>query len=128
MYDYLGEYSVTPNFEQLDTHTLDQYCALIGAAVFMKSVNLFEQMAPDYVQAVATGVTNQDRSQITAEAHKLKGAAGAVGLKRVQELAQLLQHDEAPQWHTDHPQWLALLQQHINADISALKAYLQAKS
>ncbi|GAA5192228.1 Hpt domain-containing protein [Ferrimonas gelatinilytica] len=114
-------------FEQLDTDTLDQYCAAIGAGTLMKSVVLFEQMAPEYVAAVLKGVATGDKETITREAHKLKGAAGSVGLKRIQLLSERLQRGEAPEWSVEHGTWLGEIQTHLDPDVAALKAYLTAK-
>ncbi|SHI22969.1 Hpt domain-containing protein [Ferrimonas marina] len=117
-----------PDSAHLDVLTLDQYIAAIGAQTLMKSVVLFEQMAPDYVAAVAKGMAAGDKAVITSEAHKLKGAAGSVGLKRIQELSQKLQCGDEPQWPAEHAQWFAQIEQHMMADVESLKAYLNERS
>ncbi len=114
-------------YEQLDTDTLDQYCAAIGASTLLKSVVLFEQMAPEYVAAVLKGVATGDKETITREAHKLKGAAGSVGLKRIQQLSERLQCGDEPEWPSQHGAWLSEIQIHLDPDVATLKAYLAAK-
>lgn len=114
-------------YEQLDTATLDQYCDAIGASVLMKSVDLFEQMAPQYLDSVEVAIQAGEKEVITSEAHKLKGAAGSVGLKRIQEFAQLMQCGDEPGWEDNYQNWFAEIQSHYPADLASLKQYLLAK-
>ncbi|WP_298442276.1 Hpt domain-containing protein [uncultured Ferrimonas sp.] len=114
-------------YEQLDTVTLDQYCDAIGAAVLMKSVTLFEQMAPEYLNTVASAIAADDKKAITSEAHKLKGAAGSVGLKRIQLLSEKLQCGDEPEWPSQFKQWFSQITEHYDADVASLKAYLAEK-
>ncbi|MBY5922933.1 Hpt domain-containing protein [Ferrimonas balearica] len=114
--------------EHLDTLTLDQYCAAIGAATLLKSVVVFEQMAPEYVDAIARGLESGDKDQVLSEAHKLKGAAGSVGLKRIQELSQALQCGDEPRWQGEHRQWFEAIRDHLDADLNSLKHYLTERA
>nr|WP_240473443.1 Hpt domain-containing protein [Ferrimonas senticii] len=111
----------------LDTNTLDQYCDAIGPAILMKSVVLFEQMAPQYLQEIEAAINSEDKKAIIAEAHKFKGASGSVGLLRLQQLAQLMQCGDEPQWPTNYRIWFAEIQQHYDEDLQALKNYLNSK-
>ncbi|GAA4899985.1 Hpt domain-containing protein [Ferrimonas pelagia] len=115
-------------YQHLDTATLDQYVAAIGAGTLLKSVVLFEQMAPEYLAAVAQGMADADKAVITSEAHKLKGAAGSVGLKRIQELSQSLQCGDEAAWPAQHPQWFEAIQTHLAGDVALLKQYLNERS
>ncbi|MBY5993558.1 Hpt domain-containing protein [Ferrimonas balearica] len=114
--------------EHLDTVTLDQYCAAIGAGTLLKSVVVFEQMAPEYVAAIARGLESGDKDLVLSEAHKLKGAAGSVGLKRIQELSQALQCGDEPQWEPEHQSWFQAIRDHLDADLASLKDYLTSRA
>jgi HPt (histidine-containing phosphotransfer) domain-containing protein len=112
----------------LDLNTLEQYISAIGAGTLLKSVVLFEQLMPEYVSSLVKAGDANDKETLCAEAHKFKGAAGSVGLKRIQRFSQLLQHGEETQWDTEHKVWLAVIVDHAAQDLQQLKAYLEAKA
>ncbi len=112
----------------LELNTLEQYCSAIGAGTLLKSVVLFEQLMPEYVGNLVDAKEAQDKDTLCSEAHKFKGAAGSVGLKRIQQYAQLLQHGEDAEWAGNHGAWLQVIVDNANQDLSELKQYLQAKA
>ncbi len=112
----------------LDLNTLEQYCSAIGAGTLLKSVVLFEQLMPEYVGNLVNAKESQDKETLCSEAHKFKGAAGSVGLKRIQQYAQLLQHGEAPEWSENHATWLQVIVDNATQDLTELKHYLEAKA
>ena len=112
----------------LDLNTLEQYCSAIGAGTLLKSVVLFEQLMPEYVGSLVKANEVNDKDTLCAEAHKFKGAAGSVGLKRIQQFAQLLQHGEEASWEAEHNSWLAEIVKHASTDLQQLKEFLEAKA
>ncbi|CAM2838531.1 Hpt domain-containing protein [Shewanella amazonensis] len=114
--------------EILDLNTLEQYCSAIGAGTLLKSVVLFEQLMPEYVGNLVKAKEAGDKDTLCSEAHKFKGAAGSVGLKRIQQYAQLLQHGNDDGWEAGHVEWLDVIATHAFDDLAALKAFLQAKA
>ena len=112
----------------LDLNTLEQYCSAIGAGTLLKSVVLFEQLMPEYVDNLVKASDAGDKDILCAEAHKFKGAAGSVGLKRIQQFAQLLQHGEEAAWANEHQAWLAVIVEHASDDLQKLKLFLEAKA
>lgn len=112
----------------LDLNTLEQYISAIGAGTLLKSVVLFEQLMPEYVGSLVKASEANDKDTLCAEAHKFKGAAGSVGLKRIQQFAQLLQHGEEASWEVGNKEWLASIVEHAEADLQQLKLFLEAKS
>ncbi|MCE9685343.1 MULTISPECIES: Hpt domain-containing protein [Shewanella] len=112
----------------LDLNTLDQYCSAIGAGTLLKSVVLFEQLMPEYVANLQKAYDSGDKETLCGEAHKFKGAAGSVGLKRIQQYAQLLQHGEEAEWEAGHANWLNVIVEHAFDDLQQLKQFLQAKA
>ncbi|RLV61710.1 histidine kinase [Parashewanella curva] len=112
----------------LDLNTLEQYCNAIGASTLLKSVVLFEQLLPEYLDNLIKANESKDKDTLCSEAHKFKGAAGSVGLKRIQQTAQKLQHGEEPDWETDKEVWLNLILDHSANDLKKLKDYLESKA
>ncbi|MGB0894059.1 MAG: Hpt domain-containing protein [Parashewanella sp.] len=112
----------------LDLNTLEQYCNAIGAATLLKSVVLFEQLMPEYVDNLIKANEARDKDTLCAEAHKFKGAAGSVGLKRIQKFAQKLQHGEEADWAIEHASWLSVIVENAALDLQQLKQYLEAKA
>ncbi|GLS82493.1 Hpt domain-containing protein [Paraferrimonas haliotis] len=112
----------------LDLTTLDQYISAIGAATLLKSVELFQELLPEYLDNLKAAYQNGDKKALCEEAHKYKGAAGSIGLKRIQQLAQALQHGEEPIWQSAHPQWLADIVSMTAKDLEHLIEYLRSKS
>ena len=52
----------------------------------------FLEALPEYVDAVRQAVRAQDRDQMRAAAHKLKGTSGSFGVGEVSELAGRIEH------------------------------------
>lgn len=111
----------------LDINTLEQYCNAIGAGTLLKSVVLFEQLMPEYVGNLVKANHNGDKDTLCSEAHKFKGAAGSIGLKRIQYHAQLLQHGDSPDWQSNHANWLAVIVDNSQHDLLKLKHFLEMK-
>lgn len=73
---------------------LTDYADMVGKEVLVGAVELFEQMMPQYLQELDARL-ERDREGVTSEAHKIKSAAGAIGLKRLHQLAKLAQSAES---------------------------------
>jgi len=112
----------------LDLNTLEQYCSAIGAGTLLKSVVLFEGLMPEYIGNLVDAHQANDKDTLCSEAHKFKGAAGSVGLKRIQQFAQLLQHGEEAAWAEQHTVWLNEIVNHGADDLQRLKQYLESKA
>lgn len=111
----------------LDLKTLEQYCDAIGAETLLKSVVLFEQLMPEYVDNLLSANEKNSKEILCSEAHKFKGAAGSIGLKRIQYNAQLIQHGEDPHWDSEHSEWLNVIVEKCQPDLTLLKQYLEKK-
>ena len=108
----------------LDLDTLTQYKQAIGAEALLSSVDLFEQLYPEYLGLIEQALERQDNDVITSEAHKLKGATGSVGLLRLCKLAQKVQVSSTEDWDTQHPVWIAEIRERVSGDIALLKDWL----
>ena len=74
-----------PEYADLDIETICDFVESMGAAAFQRSCDLFAKLNPKYCEELREAVAQTDIEEYGAVAHKVKGAAGSVGL----QLAQL---------------------------------------
>lgn len=98
----------------------------LPTSVMLGNVVLFEKLMPDYLQVLDSNMIAKNKKGIVSEAHKIKGAAGSVGLKRIQELAQKMQSPELPAWWDNIDDWSELIKSHYKSDIVELKKWIVA--
>ncbi|MEZ9738464.1 Hpt domain-containing protein, partial [Vibrio sp. 10N.261.52.E6] len=67
--------------ELVDKEMLTSYIEIVGKKPVLDSVQLFKEMMPEYVAILDSNLVARDQEAIVSEAHKIKGAAGSVGLK-----------------------------------------------
>ncbi len=103
---------------------LISYVDIVGSEPVLQSIKMFESVMPEYMALLKQYRDTQSYPSLVEEAHKIKGAAGSVGLKRVQELAQKAQSPELPDWKENVEQWIQLLDEVYEEDISMLKRWL----
>ncbi len=53
-----------------------------------------------------SNLTAQDKKGIVEEGHKIKGAAGSVGLRHLQQLGQQIQSPDLPAWEDNVGEWI----------------------
>ncbi|NLJ92578.1 MAG: aerobic respiration two-component sensor histidine kinase ArcB [Aeromonadales bacterium] len=111
----------------LDTVFLNDYVETVGAAILLSSVEMLEGMAPDYLSQLNTFIEHQSKEAIVEEAHKIKGAAGSVGLKRAQQLAQQIQSPNLPEWEQQLLGWAADLNHYLPQDLKELRLWLEQR-
>lgn len=109
----------------LDIKMLEEYIELVDKKVLIDSVKLFESMIPDYIALMEANMIAQDQKGLVEEAHKIKGAAGSVGLKRLQLLAKQIQTPTLPAWEDNVQDWVDELKQEWRHDIEVLTDWLQ---
>ncbi|MBL1379000.1 aerobic respiration two-component sensor histidine kinase ArcB [Zobellella iuensis] len=112
----------------LDRIFLDDYVATVGALALLSSVDLLEQMADGYLARLNQFMAQKQQEGIVDEAHKIKGAAGSVGLKRIQLLAQRIQSPELPDWWEQVEAWAAELNRRLPADLATLRHWLESRA
>jgi two-component system aerobic respiration control sensor histidine kinase ArcB len=107
----------------LDEQTLKDYLETLGASAFKQSIELFEQLLPSYLNKMVEGAVVHNLEEFQSSAHKLKGAAGSVGLAIIQQRAKVYEDTEDPKWHLLEKQ---LMDYHseINRDVETLKIYV----
>lgn len=108
----------------LDMVMLQQYMELVGPELIMQSVDLFEQTMPSYLASLESNMIARDDKGVCEQGHKIKGAAGAVGLSHLQQLAQQIQTPTLPAWQDNVQDWVDELKQEWRNDVEALRLWL----
>ncbi|QZN96174.1 aerobic respiration two-component sensor histidine kinase ArcB [Symbiopectobacterium purcellii] len=108
----------------LDIPMLQQYLDLVGPSLIHQSVAMFEQMMPGYLAVLDSNMTARDQKGIAEEGHKIKGAAGSVGLRHLQQVAQQIQTTTLPAWWDNVQEWIDELKHDWLHDIDVLKAWV----
>jgi two-component system aerobic respiration control sensor histidine kinase ArcB len=111
----------------LDLDMLESYVDIVGSAPVLDSITMFEQMMPDYIDILDSNMTAKDQPGIASEAHKIKGAAGSIGLKRIQSIAQKAQSPELPAWWENIEDWVEEIKNEYQNDIQILKSWLESR-
>lgn len=108
----------------LDIEMLQSYIDIVGRQPVLDSVSLFEQSMPSYVSVLDSNMIAKDQEGIVNEAHKIKGAAGSIGLKRIQMIAQKAQSPDTPAWWENISDWVEEIKNEYSSDIGLLKQWL----
>lgn len=106
---------------------LQQYIELVGPQLIHDSLQVFENMMPGYLAILDSNMVAKDQKGIVDEAHKIKGAAGSVGLKHLQQIAQQIQSPELPAWWDNVDEWVDELKQDWKTDIEILRSWVAAQ-
>lgn len=107
----------------LDQQTLDDYLQSLGKTTMLRSVQLFVQLLPGYINKMMETAVQQDVTEFQEAAHKLKGAAASVGLLWVQHQAKLMEQStelmgmekQLINFHITIERHLAALEEYIEA-------------
>ncbi|MGO2564020.1 MAG: ATP-binding protein, partial [Pseudoalteromonas nigrifaciens] len=113
------------NAHLLDVETIEDFVNSMGLVVFKRSSQLFEKLNPQYQQELLTSLNSGDREEYKSVAHKLKGAAGSVGLNDVQLHAKVMEYGALDESDEVLKQWLDVLVDKINEGQHALHLFLQ---
>ena len=108
----------------LDIPMLEQYLELVGPKLITDGLAVFERMMPGYVSVLESNLTAQDKKGIVEEGHKIKGAAGSVGLRHLQQLGQQIQSPDLPAWEDNVGEWIEEMKEEWRHDGEVLKAWV----
>lgn len=114
--------------DKLDTEMLEQYLSLVGPSLIHDGLTMFEKMMPGYLEALDSNMLARDQTEIAEQGHKIKGAAGAIGLKHLQKVAQQIQSPELPAWWDNVQDWVDELHSTWQKDIAVLKEWVRGRS
>lgn len=108
----------------LDIPMLEQYLELVGPKLITDGLAVFEKMMPGYVSVLESNLTAQDKKGIVEEGHKIKGAAGSVGSRHLQQLGQQIQSPDLPAWEDNVGEWIEEMKEEWRHDVEVLKAWV----
>jgi two-component system aerobic respiration control sensor histidine kinase ArcB len=111
----------------LDIDMLEQYIDLVGPKLITDGLAIFEKMMPGYLNVLESNLTARDRKGIVEEGHKIKGAAGSVGLRHLQQLGQQIQSPDLPAWEDNVGEWVEEMKQEWQNDVAVLKAWVESR-
>ncbi|MBK0034135.1 aerobic respiration two-component sensor histidine kinase ArcB [Erwinia sp. S43] len=109
----------------LDVVMLEQYIELVGPKLIHQSLEMFEQMMPGYLDVLDSNMMARDQKGIAEEGHKIKGAAGSVGLVHLQQIAKQIQSPELPAWWDNVQEWIDELKQEWRNDVNVLREWVK---
>ncbi|WP_025673095.1 aerobic respiration two-component sensor histidine kinase ArcB [Salinivibrio socompensis] len=112
----------------LDLDMLTGYVELVGMKPVRQSIEMFESTMPDYIAILDSNMTARDQDGIVSEAHKIKGAAGSIGLKHIQKVAQKAQSPDLPAWWENIADWVDEIKAGYPHDLAVLKTWLDEQS
>ncbi|UTZ20784.1 aerobic respiration two-component sensor histidine kinase ArcB [Vibrio campbellii] len=115
------------NTHLLDLDMLESYVDIVGVKPVFDSIKMFEDMMPDYIEVLDSNMTAKDQDGIVSEAHKIKGAAGSIGLKHIQSVAQKAQSPDMPAWWENISDWVEEIKNEYQNDIQVLKSWLEQR-
>lgn len=113
---------------KLDIEMLEQYIELVGPKLIYDGLDVFEKMLPGYLAILDSNMVAKDQKGIVEEAHKIKGAAGSVGLKNLQKIAQQIQSPDLPAWWDNVQEWVDELKQDWKTDIEILRNWVDGRT
>ncbi|MEZ8385006.1 Hpt domain-containing protein, partial [Vibrio splendidus] len=111
----------------LDIDMLESYVDIVGSKPVLDSIVMFEDMMPEYMEILNSNMVAKDQDSIVSEAHKIKGAAGSIGLKRIQQVAQKAQSPDIPAWWENISDWVDEINNEYQNDIEVLKSWLNQR-
>jgi len=108
----------------LDIPMLEQYIDLVGPKIIIDGLTMFEKMMPGYLEVLDSNMTARDDKGVVEEGHKIKGAAGSVGLRHLQQIAQQIQSPDLPAWSDNVGEWIEQLKHEWQHDVDVLKVWV----
>ncbi|WP_394221532.1 aerobic respiration two-component sensor histidine kinase ArcB [Alteromonas gracilis] len=108
----------------LDMDLLQMLVDTIGDEMVRTSVKVFQEKMPEYMEILQLSLSADEKSEVCSQAHKIKGAAGSVGLARVQRIANQIQQGDHPTWWENVHDWVEELQMAVQHDMKALHDWL----
>jgi two-component system aerobic respiration control sensor histidine kinase ArcB len=108
----------------LDLELLQMLVDTIGHEMVRTSVKVFEEKMPEYLEILQINLSANDKDEVCSQAHKIKGAAGSVGLARVQKIANEIQQGDHPAWWQNVHDWVEQLNQAASQDMQKLINWL----
>ncbi|TMO58771.1 aerobic respiration two-component sensor histidine kinase ArcB [Pseudoalteromonas aurantia] len=109
-------------YELLDVETIIDFVSSMGVTPFKRSSDLFETLSPKYCSELRVALKQDDITEYSSVAHKLKGAAGSVGLQEVQLHAKVMELDASKVESDVLESWIVELEEKIELGLRSLKS------
>lgn len=109
-----------PEYADLDIETICDFVESMGAAAFQRSCDLFAKLNPKYCEELREAVAQADIEEYGAVAHKVKGAAGSVGLQLAQLQAKKMELESEGKEEETLLDWVSELESKIEEGQKAL--------
>lgn len=128
------------NISQLDEiiynrSMLNELVKVMGQSGVLANLGLLEQLMPCYVDELQAVFQQwkyadlpENRKALTSQAHKMKGAFSSVGLKRLQDIAQLAQMDDKTEWAENIESWITHITTYWQSDVIKLRTIFTMSS
>lgn len=108
----------------LDLDLLQMLVDTIGHEMVRTSVKVFQENMPEYLEILQLSLSANEKDEVCSQAHKIKGAAGSVGLARVQKIANQIQQGDHPAWWQNVHDWVEELNHAASQDLQKLINWL----
>jgi len=108
----------------LDNELLDGYMQSLGQNIVKKMLTLYRQQSLIYLTDIEVALSSDSAELWQEHCHKMKGAAGSVGLKSLH--ARLVIMEKSMDDTTKKAQQLAELNIHNNQAIADFNAWLES--
>ncbi len=108
----------------LDLELIQMLVDTIGHEMVCTSVKVFQEKMPEYLEILQLSLSADEKDEVCSQAHKIKGAAGSVGLVRVQNIANEIQQGDHPAWWQNVHDWVEQLNQAASQDMQKLINWL----
>lgn len=110
----------------LDVEMLQMLVDTIGEDMVRTSLGVFQEKIPEYMELLKVSLAADEKADVCSQAHKIKGAAGSVGLQRVQKTANKIQQGDHPTWWENVHDWVEELDMAIEQDVEHLLEWVNA--
>lgn len=110
----------------LDLDMLQMLIDTIGEDMVRTSMGVFQEKIPEYMELLKVSLAANEKSEVCSQAHKIKGAAGSVGLMRVQQTANKIQQGDHPAWWENVHDWVEELEMAIAQDVDHVLEWVNA--
>lgn len=112
----------------LDLDLLQMLVDTIGHEMVRTSVKVFQESMPVYLDDLQISLSANEKDEVCSHAHKIKGAAGSVGLDRVQKIANRIQQGDHPTWWENVHDWVEELLLADEQDVAKLNDWLSQQN
>ncbi len=115
--------------EYFNPEILAELLEFIGKDLYTENIRLFKQeinggdldVAKAYQEYLKGNITKQ---QLAETAHKLKGAAASLAMQSVQNVANLIQQVELPEWNEQLEHWVEQIEGLTKISLDLIYSYL----